>query len=150
MGFNLWKMSTVVKRISRIYLLPARKHLTSFFNSSRHFCVSSLTSGLILRKREWSDTWILELAAWWCKVCAHSALLPASGPLFSLMHVGDKEERTLSRSFECLNWNFLCCFYSVIPLFWCLTLSLYLGPEPRTTWDKSHGKSQARWEGGGW
>lgn len=51
----------MVKLINQIYLLPARKHLTSFSNSSSHFCVTSLTSDLILRKREreMSGTWSL-------------------------------------------------------------------------------------------
>lgn len=57
--FNLWTMSTMVKLISQIYLLAARKHLTSFSNSSSHFCVTSLTSDLILRKRK-RDEWDLE------------------------------------------------------------------------------------------
>ena len=104
-GFNLWKMSTMVKRISRIYLLPARKHLTSFLNSSRHFCVCSLTSGLILRKRE---EWCLDPGSLQPGDVRSVLTLLCSqpqDPCFLWCMLGIKEERMLSRSFECLNWK---------------------------------------------
>lgn len=128
-------MSTMVKLIRRIYLLPARKHLTSFFNSSRHFSASSLTSGLILRKRERGvipGSW--KLATWWCKVCADSLLCSQpQEPCFLWCTLGIKEERTLSRSFECLNWK--------LPLLLLFSRPLALMPDPLPlfrAWAKDH------------